>query len=145
MRAGTADILPLPAGFSTVGSGGGCILLWRWLHFRDAVQILLMKLSRARHYRNLKKLHEASCSLPIHLLLCIALQTAILSPRVLAAIINSRNTPVPFAFLCKETVKRSGSLQAQNIRNPVSSQNRMLQLYSMAQALIVLFLLMLPT
>lgn len=94
VRAGTADILPLPGGFGTVGSAGGCILLQRWLHFRDAVEILLMNLFRTRHYRNLKKLQEASCSLPILLLLllqCVALQTAILSPRVLAAIINSRN------------------------------------------------------
>lgn len=101
MRAGTADILPLPGGFGTVGSAGGCILLQRWLHFRDAVEILLMNLFRTRHYRNLKKLQEASCSLPILLLLlqCIALQTAILSPTVLAAIINSRNITLQSLFL----------------------------------------------
>lgn len=56
----------------------------------------------------LKKLQEASRSRPdlsvisppiLLLLLCIALETSILSPRALAAIINSRNTALQFLLL----------------------------------------------
>lgn len=56
----------------------------------------------------LKKLQEASRSRPdlsvispsiLLLLLCVALETSILSPRALAAIINSRNTALQFLLL----------------------------------------------